>query len=103
MLPATRRIRESALQAYLVQKIKEAGHFAVKIESPSRRGLPDLLIIIRGKVYFCEVKMGTRYKVTAVQSLTHREMLAAGASVAVVRGKQGADEYLAFLLIGDQP
>ena len=103
MLPATRRIRESAVQAYIVQKVKEAGHFAVKIESPSRRGLPDLLIIIRGSVFFAEIKMSTRYKVSAVQSLTHREMIAAGAAVAVVRGKKGADEYLAFLLIGEQP
>lgn len=103
MLPATRRIRESAVQAYLVQKVKEAGHFAVKIESPSRRGLPDLLIIIRGRVYFCEVKMATRSKPTAIQSLTHREMVAAGAAVAVVNGKKGADEYLAYLSIGFYP
>jgi hypothetical protein len=103
MLPATRRIRESAVQAYIVQKVKEAGHFAVKIESPSRRGLPDLLIIIRGSVYFCEVKMATRSKPTVIQSLTHREMIAAGAMVSVVKGKQGADAYLAFLSIGGQP
>lgn len=102
MVPATRRIRESALQAYIVMRVRAAGHFAVKITSPSRRGIPDLLIIIDGRVFFCEVKMSTRSKPTAIQSLTHREMIAAGAEVDVVSGKIEADKYI-YNLIGVTP
>lgn len=98
MLPATRRIREATLQTYLINRVRKAGHFAVKITSPSRRGIPDVLIVIRGNVYFCEIKMTTRSKPTAMQSLTHRELVAAGAMVTVTFGKAGVDAYLDFLL-----
>lgn len=97
MHPATRNVRESALQAWIVKQVKDRGGFAVKIESPSRRGLPDVLIVISGEVYFAEVKMTTRHKPTAIQSLTHRQMIAAGARVMVVRGLEEAKTFVSFL------
>jgi hypothetical protein len=41
--------------------------------------------------------MSTKYKVTAIQSLTIREMRAAGAHVTIVTGKQQADDYINWL------
>ena len=93
----TRKIRESAVQAYLIAKIRAAGGFAVKIESPSRRGIPDVLIIWRRFTLFVEVKMSTRSKPSAIQSLTIREMREAGGHVTVVSGKAEADDYLLWL------
>lgn len=93
----TRLIRENALQAYLIQQIRAAGGFAVKITSPSRRGIPDVLVIWRKYTLFVEVKMSTRSKPSAIQSLTIREMRAAGGHVTVVSGKAEADDYLLWL------
>ena len=94
----TRLIRENALQAHIIRKVRAEGGFAVKIESPSRRGIPDVLIVYQGRVYFVEVKMSTKSKPTAIQSLTHREMMKAGARVDVVTGKDEADFHLALIL-----
>jgi hypothetical protein len=97
MHPRTKLIRENALQAYLIQQVRKAGGFAVKITSPSRRGIPDVLIIYLGRVYFVEVKMNLRSKPTPIQSLTHREMKKAGGRVDVVSGKEEAAYHLSLI------
>jgi Holliday junction resolvase len=94
----TRLIRENALQAHLIKEVRAAGGFAVKITSPSRRGMPDVLIIWKGAVLFVEVKMNMRSKPTALQTLAHREMRAAGAKVTVLTGLEEVDNYLIFIL-----
>ena len=93
----TKLIRENALQAYLMRRVREMGGFAVKITSPSRRGIPDVLIIWRKYVLFVEVKMHLKSKPTAIQNLTIREMRDAGGHVTLVSGKDQADDYLSWL------
>jgi Holliday junction resolvase len=96
MGPRARKIRENALQAYLIQKIREGGGFAIKIESKSRRGVPDLLVIWRKYTLFIEVKM-LLGKTMPIQNFTIREMRNAGGHVTIVTGKAEADDYLNWL------
>lgn len=48
---------EKSIEAHLVKKTKERGGRAYKFTSPSRRGVPDRVVVLPGgKIAFVEVK-----------------------------------------------
>jgi hypothetical protein len=47
---------EKHVEAKIVRHCKSMGLLAYKFSSPARRGVPDRLIVGRGKVLFLEVK-----------------------------------------------
>ena len=49
-------MRESSIERKLVQGIKKAGGLCMKFTSPGRRGVPDRIILIYGKILFVELK-----------------------------------------------
>lgn len=50
-------IREKDIENYLVKKVKELGGVAYKFTSPSRRSVPDRLVVCPGnRIAFVEVK-----------------------------------------------
>ncbi|PKM70132.1 MAG: hypothetical protein CVU86_07045 [Firmicutes bacterium HGW-Firmicutes-11] len=49
-------MRESSIERKLVQGIKKAGGLCMKFTSPGRRGVPDRIILINGKILFVELK-----------------------------------------------
>lgn len=48
--------RERDVESYLVKAIKAKGGLCYKWVSPGIRGVPDRLVILKGKVAFVEVK-----------------------------------------------
>lgn len=50
-------MRESAIERYLVKRVKEVGGRAYKFVSPGRRNVPDRIVVLPGgRLYFVEVK-----------------------------------------------
>jgi len=89
-----RKILESRLQAYFIQKCRENGAFAVKTVVAGRRGFPDVLVIFHGSCFFVELKTDLRSPLSAPQQRMAYELSCAGAMVGVLRGKAEVDAWL---------
>ena len=77
-------MRESKIEAHLVQRIKEAGGMALKFVSPARRNVPDRLVLLPGgSVAFVEVKARGE-KPTANQLREHVRLRDLGIAVHIV-------------------
>ena len=77
--------RESSITARIVRHLKQRGCWYAKIHGGgyARAGLPDLVVIDRGRTFWFEVKRPGG-KPTQLQALEHERMRAAGAQVYVV-------------------
>jgi Holliday junction resolvase len=89
-----RSMLESRLQAYLINKCRKAGAFAVKLESPSRRGFPDVLIIYDGHHLFVELKNELKGRLSFPQQRVIAELEQAGAEVHVLFGLAEVNNWL---------
>lgn len=86
-------ILEKKVEKYIADEIKKMGGLAFKFLSSSMTGVPDRIILIRGKVKFLEVKaekgtLSKRQKAVAIQF----EKL--GFKIDVVQGIEEAEQYL---------
>lgn len=86
-------ILEKNVEKYIAAEIKKMGGLAFKFLSSSMTGVPDRIILIRGKVKFLEVKaekgtLSKRQKAVAVQF----EKL--GFKIDVVQGIEEAEQYI---------
>lgn len=88
-------VRENKVERYLKQQIKE--HFngdTRKWVSPGRDGVPDRIVILRGQVWFVEVKTddGT---LSVAQMREHERLAKAGAQVRCVWGEKDVKRFVA--------
>lgn len=88
--------RESKVETYLDTEVKKLGGITRKWVCPGRSGVPDRIVIVRGIVFFVEVKTmdGT------VEPWQKREMdklNESGALTLVVRGRPGVDDFVNIL------
>lgn len=86
-------ILEKKVEKYIADEIKKMGGLAFKFLSSSMTGVPDRIILIRGRVKFLEVKaekgtLSKRQKAVAVQF----EKL--GFKIDVVQGIEEAEQYI---------
>lgn len=49
-------MREKIIEQYLIQEVERRGGFVRKYTSPGRRGVPDRIVFLPGKVIFVEAK-----------------------------------------------
>jgi len=91
-----KKMLEKKIEAALVAGIKRLGGISYKFNSPSRRSVPDRLIIINGRVLFVELK-STKAKLTEKQSAEINKLKSAGAEVYVLYGITGVESFLARL------
>jgi len=86
---------ERALQDYLRHRAKSLGMTFDKLESRSRQGFPDALIVYKGVVMFVELKTpaGTG-KVSPAQQRVMTDLHEHGANVRLVDSKELADQVL---------
>lgn len=91
------RTRESVVERYLVREIQKLGGVCEKFTSPAKRGAPDRVAIIQGRVIFIEVKTQTGV-VSKLQRLYHTNLTNAGAQVCTVYGKTGVDLFIKWLI-----
>lgn len=75
-------MRESTIEAYLRDRVRELGGKAYKFVSPGNDGMPDRLTVIppNGKMFFVETKAPGK-EPTPLQRNKHRELRAMGCLV----------------------
>ena len=86
-------MNESSLQSLFIKKIKQAGGLAVKVDCSSRRGWPDLIVVIDGITRLVEMKTETG-KLSMHQRCLHDELLSLGASVSVIDSPEAIDTWI---------
>lgn len=90
------RMRESAIENYLVRKVKEHGGVAEKFKSPQKKNVPDRVCSWPlQKVDFVELK-ATGESPTDAQSRDHKRRLILGHYVWVLDCKEDVDGYLRY-------
>ena len=87
-------MRESAIEQSLVRATRKAGGIAYKFTSPSRRGVPDrLLVLPGGRIIFVEVKTNDGH-LSPLQEIEIARLRDLGARVEVVWSVDQIDEVL---------
>lgn len=84
---------ERALERAFVAAVEAAGGYTRKWTSPGHRGVPDRIVIARGRVHFVELKaLGARP--TALQHREHARIAAAGGTVWVIDALEGVTHFV---------
>lgn len=87
-------MKESAIEAKLVRKVRELGGLCYKFVSPGNPGVPDRLIILpEGRVVFAELKTEIG-RLASIQKWQLEELRKRGADVRVLKG---LDQVMDFL------
>jgi len=87
---------ESKIERYLQREVKSRGGICWKFLS-SISGVPDRIVIYRGRVIFVETKARTG-RLTALQRIRHAELRAQGAEVVTLSSTTEVDEFLRHLI-----
>ena len=82
---------ETNVELYLVNRVKARGGLAPKQHEP--RGVPDRLVIYRGRYIWCEVKRNGG-RVSFAQKKCHEALRQAGCEVMVIRGRRAVTDDL---------
>jgi hypothetical protein len=85
---------EKDIEAYLVAVVQARGGKAWKFTSPAHRGVSDRIVLLPGGVvWFVEVKTETG-RLSALQIVFQRAVIALGGNYVCVYGREGVDEWL---------
>jgi len=87
-------MKEAAIEAYLVKKVKEIGGIAYKFVSPAHRGVADRIVVLpEGGVVFVELK--TAHGVlSSLQEVFARDMQRLGQNYIVLKSKEEVDAFV---------
>jgi len=87
-------VLESAVERKLVDGIRKAGGWAIKLVSPGNSGVPDRLVLMPGgRVIFVELKTDTG-RVSPLQQQVHDRLRGMGMDVRVLYGIVAVREFL---------
>lgn len=81
---------EKQVEKYLRERIKALGGRAYKWVSPGNTGVPDRIVIIRGKVLFLELK-GEKGTLTTNQKVQLRRLRQLSVQIGVIGSKHDVD------------
>lgn len=85
---------ESAIEAYLVKRVKALGGVALKFTSPGLRGVPDRIVVLpSNRHYWCELKKRTG-SIRALQRVFATRMLDVGVNVEFIKSKAEVDAFI---------
>ena len=85
-------MRERELQQKVLKYLKQQSILAVKVDSTSTRGLPDLLVILpSGEVHFLEIKTTTG-KLSVHQQRIRQQLKEQNANVHTVRSLEEVEK-----------
>lgn len=85
---------ERVIEAYLVKRVKDMGGIAYKFTSPSRRSVPDRIVVLKDKhIFLVEVK-STVGKLTEGQEREIGKLRDLGQRVFVCNSKEQVDQLL---------
>ena len=89
-------VRENKVEKYLDSQVVKLGGLTRKWTSPGRDGVPDRIVIVKGKVWFVEVKTVVGV-LSEAQKREHTRLIDAGANVVTVRGNKGVEEFISCI------
>ncbi len=85
---------EKSIEQALVRYVNRLGGIAYKFTAPSRRGVPDRLVVLPGgRVIFVEVK-APGGRLSPLQEIEITRLRSLGAQVAIIRSTQDIAEVL---------
>jgi hypothetical protein len=90
---------EAKIEEHLRRRVTAAGGLAEKI-APVRAGVPDRLVVLRGRVYLVELK-APGGRVRPVQRYWHGLAARAGVRVLILSSIREVDEFMNSVLGGD--
>ena len=86
-------MREKIVEHYLIQEVEKRGGFTRKYTSPGRRGVPDRIVFLPGKVIFVECKTPAG-RLSGLQKNEIKRIEALGIPVMVVEHPLGVDHLM---------
>lgn len=86
-------VRENKVEKYLDSEVKKIGGITRKWVSPGRDGVPDRIVIVKGQIWFVEVKT-VDGRLSVAQNREHARLIEAGANVCTVYGEEGVDSFI---------
>lgn len=87
-------MKESQIESYLRQKVKDLGGIAYKFVSPGNSGVPDRMVLLPGgRTIFVELKAPGK-KPTKLQLVQHKRMQGLGHEVRVIDSREQVDAWL---------
>ena len=84
---------ENFVENYLTEQAAKHGMLFYKLRTPGSNGIPDRMIINNGRTAYIELKSSTG-KLSAVQRVVIRDLLAHGAEVHVLNSREQVDELI---------
>ena len=87
---------EKEVEKYFNQEIKKIGGLSMKFVSPGKNGVPDRLVLLKGNVYFVELKKPGE-KPRALQIKIHKEFEEQGFPVTTIDTKESVDNFIAII------
>lgn len=87
---------EKKIEQRLVKKVKEKGGLCLKWVSPSTTGVPDRLVIYKGRIIPVELK-DPKGKLSARQEFMIAVLLSQGVLTHVLSSEQEVDEFVDLL------
>lgn len=86
-------MRESIVETYFKKQTKLAGGLPLKFISPSQNGVPDQILLFKGKTYYAEIKAPGE-KPRPDQVALHKKFLKHGVIVHVIDSKSDVDNFI---------
>lgn len=87
-------MRESQIESYLRDMVKDLGGIAYKFVSPGNSGVPDRIVLLpEGRSVFVELKAPGK-KPTKLQAVQHKRIRALGHEVRVIDSREQVDAWL---------
>jgi len=87
-------MRETTIERYLCQRVKELGGKAYKLQCPGSDGMPDRLVCLPGgRVFFVETKSPGKTP-NPLQACRHLELLRLGFTAWVCDSKEMVDHFI---------
>lgn len=86
-------MRESEIEAYLVKRVKAMGGEVRKVQWIGRRGAPDRLVMLPGRMLWVELKAPGKVP-TLRQENEHKLMRSMGQRVEIIDSLEGVDALL---------
>ena len=88
---------EKKVEAYFKRKVANAGGITFKFNSPMQRSVPDQIVILIGRVLFCEIKRVSG-KLSDGQSRVLKKLDDNSAECCTIYGHSGVDDFIEQLV-----
>jgi hypothetical protein len=86
-------MREKVVEKYLIKRVKKLGGLCIKLLPFVMNGLPDRLVLARGRVWFVETKAPDG-EPSRVQLSVHKMLAKVGFPVYIIWTVEGVDQFI---------